>query len=116
VCLVGLAERRLSGTGRRATGWAHGAYVAFVIQGPVLMGLACAARPLDAPAELKAPLVGAAGIAVCFWLGRHLGFLTGPRHRRARPPQWTGLRPDLPGPGSVARAAVEPPCESPEAP
>jgi hypothetical protein len=80
------------------------------------MGLACAARPLDAPAELKAPLVGAVGIAVCFWLGRHLGFLTGPRHRRARPPQRTGLRSDLPGPRSAARATAEPPRESPEAP
>jgi pyruvate, water dikinase len=44
------------------------------------------------------------------------GFLTGPRHRRAHPPQRTGLRPDLPGRRSAARAAAEPPCESPEAP
>jgi hypothetical protein len=117
VCLVGLAERRLSGAGRRASGWAHGAFGAFVIQGPVLMAFACAARLFEAPAELKAPLVGAAGITVCFWLGRHLIVLSGPWHRRARPQQWTGLRADLPGPQSAARAAaVEPPCDPPEAP
>jgi hypothetical protein len=78
VWLVGLAERRLNGAGRRATGWARSAFAAFVIQGPVLMAFASAARVLDAPAEIKAPLVGAAGITVCFWLGRHLPFLSGP--------------------------------------
>jgi hypothetical protein len=114
VCLVGLAEGRLSGTGRRATGWAHGAYVAFVIQGPVLMGLACAARLLDGPAELKGPLVGAAGIAVCFWLGRHLGVLSSPRHHRGRPQQPAGLRLDRDL--RSAGGATEPPYDPPEAP
>jgi hypothetical protein len=69
VWLVGLAERRLAGSGRRATAWARAAFAAFVIQGPVLMVLAVALRGLDAPAEVKAPLVAAAGIAVCFFLG-----------------------------------------------
>jgi hypothetical protein len=47
-----------------------------VIQGPVLMTLASAIRPLDAPAEIKAPLVATAGIIVCFWLGRRLPLLS----------------------------------------
>lgn len=83
VWLVGLAERRLAGSGPRVTGWARGAFAAFVIQGPVLMTLAVAARGFDGPAELKAPLVAATAIAACFWLGRRLPFLAGPR----RPPR-----------------------------
>jgi Acyltransferase family len=86
VWLVGLAEHRLAGTGRHATGWAGGAFVAFVVQGPVLMGLASASRPLDVPAEIKASLVAAAAIMLCFWLGRRLPSLPSPRHRRAGSP------------------------------
>jgi hypothetical protein len=87
VGLVGLAERRPGLLGRRGARWASGAYAAFVIQGPVLMVLASAARPLDVPAEVKAPLVAAAGVVVCFWLGRRLPLLSGgarPRRGRAR--------------------------------
>jgi hypothetical protein len=40
-----------------------------VLQGPVLLTLAIAARPLALPAEAKAFLVGALGVPVCFWLG-----------------------------------------------
>lgn len=85
VWLVGFAERRVAGGGQRATGWTRGAFVAFVIQGPVLMALASAARLLDAPAEIKAPLVAAVGIPLCFWLGRHLKRVPGPAGRPARP-------------------------------
>lgn len=74
VWLVGAAERGLSRHGRLATGWSRGAFVAFVIQGPVLMAVASAGRLLDAPAEVKAPLVAAVSIGLCFWLG-HLAVL-----------------------------------------
>ncbi len=77
VWLVGLAERRLAGTGHRATRWTRAAFTAFVIQGPVLMVLASAARLLPAPAEVKAPLVAAAAITTCFWIGGHLPLLPG---------------------------------------
>jgi Acyltransferase family len=87
VWLVSLAERRLGGAGPRAARWARSAFAAFVIQGPVLVALASAARVLDAPAEVKAPLVGVLGITVCFWLGRHLPFLSGPGNRPARDQQ-----------------------------
>jgi pimeloyl-ACP methyl ester carboxylesterase len=72
VFLIGGAERRLARSGPRATRWSGAAFAAFVIQGPVLLALAAAARPLPAPAEVKAPLVAAGGIAACFWLGRLL--------------------------------------------
>jgi Acyltransferase family len=86
VWLVGVAERRLVRGGRRATGWARSAFAAFVIQGPILLAFAGAARVLDAPAEIKASLVGAAGIMVSFWLGRRLPFLSDSGRRRARYP------------------------------
>jgi hypothetical protein len=89
VWLVGLAERRLHGSGPRAAGWARGAFAAFVIQGPVLMAVASAGRLLDAPAGVKAPLVAAIAIALCFWLGRHLTSLAGTTRRAApRPEQY----------------------------
>ncbi|MFC5235907.1 acyltransferase [Pseudonocardia zijingensis] len=72
VWLVGLAERALSAGGAHATRWARGAFGAFVIQGPVLMAVASAGRLLDAPAEIKAPLVAALSITLCFWIGGHL--------------------------------------------
>ena len=80
VWLVGLAERRLAGAGPRARRWVGAAFAAFVIQGPVLMVLASAMRPFPLPAEVKAPVVAAVAIAVCFRLGRHVPFLA------ARPP------------------------------
>ncbi len=84
VWLVGLAERRCLDEAPATDGWAKGAFAAFVIQGPVLMALASAARPLDLPAELKAPLVAALGIMACFWLGARLRFPSS-RPRDSRP-------------------------------
>ncbi|WP_281690123.1 acyltransferase family protein [Pseudonocardia thermophila] len=62
--LVGIAERR-----ERAPRWSRGAYVAFVVQGPVLLAFAVALRPLPAPAELKAPVLAVGAVVVCFALG-----------------------------------------------
>ncbi len=93
VWLVGLCERRLDGAGPRATRWSHAAFAAFVIQGPVLMAFASTGRFVPVPAEVKAPLVAAAAVAACFWIGSHLpvrprpavpGASTGPS--RAVPP------------------------------
>jgi Acyltransferase family len=80
VWLVGLAERHARAPRRRRAGWARGAYLAFVVQGPVLMVLATALRPFGLPAEVKGPLVAAGAIVACFWLGRHL-----PRRLPGRP-------------------------------
>jgi hypothetical protein len=95
VGLVGLAERRFVGAGRR---WAGGAYAAFVIQGPVLMGVAGAARLLEAPAEVKAPLVAAAGIVLCFWLGRRLPMLSERDRRDPHPRRPAFPADEEPGP------------------
>lgn len=90
VWLVGIAEHRLGGAGQRVAGWARGAFAAFVLQGPVLMAVASAWRPLDLPAGVKAPLVAAIAIVLCFWLGRHLALLletarrAGPRREQSR--------------------------------
>lgn len=67
--LVGLAQRRLTGQGAFAEGLARSAYVAFVVQGPILLALATAMRPLQLPAEVKAPVVGAGAIALSFAIG-----------------------------------------------
>lgn len=77
VWLVGLAEHRLGAGGPRAARWSRAAFAAFVIQGPVLMAIASAGRLLDAPAEIKAPLVATVGIVLCFWFGHHLTSLVG---------------------------------------
>ncbi|MGW6447579.1 acyltransferase family protein [Lentzea sp. NPDC055074] len=67
--LIGLAQRRLTRQGPFAEGLARSAYVAFVVQGPILLSLAAGLRPLDVPAEVKAPLVGAGAIALSFAIG-----------------------------------------------
>jgi pimeloyl-ACP methyl ester carboxylesterase/nucleotide-binding universal stress UspA family protein len=94
VWLVGLAERRLRAGGPHAVHWGRSAFAAFVIQGPVLMAVASAGRLLDAPAEVKAPLVAALSITLCFWIGGHLTSLVGVT--RAAVPRR--------GAGAVARA------------
>lgn len=67
--LIGLAQRRLTGQKPFAEGLARSAYVAFVVQGPILLSLATAMRPLDLPAEVKAPVVGAGAIVLSFAIG-----------------------------------------------
>ncbi|SDP92754.1 acyltransferase family protein [Lentzea jiangxiensis] len=79
--LIGLAQRRLARQGPFAEGLARSAYVAFVVQGPVLLTLATGLRPLDLPAEVKAPAVGAGAIALSFAIG---WFVTSRRGASAR--------------------------------
>lgn len=67
--LIGLAQRRLTGQGPLAQGLARSAYVAFVVQGPILLAIATAMRPLDLSAEAKALLVGTTAIAASFAIG-----------------------------------------------
>ncbi len=69
VWLLGMAQQYLTSGGRIRDGAIRSSFAAFVLQGPVLIMLALAMRPLPAPAEVKAPLVGALGIVVCFGLG-----------------------------------------------
>lgn len=69
VALLGLAQRRLTASGSVATACSRGAFVAFVVQGPVLVLLATALRPAALPAEVKALLVMVLAAVACFWLG-----------------------------------------------
>jgi hypothetical protein len=67
VWLLGAAQRHLD----RPLRWvspaaARGAYGAFLPQGPVPIGLALAVRPVPVPAEVKAFIVAAAGVAASF--------------------------------------------------
>lgn len=72
VWALGLAQRRLTHGGRLSTACGRAAFAAFVLQAPVLLTLAIAARPIDLPAEGKAVLVGALAVPACFALGRLL--------------------------------------------
>ena len=69
VWLLGFAQRVFTWSGPLATACARGAFPAFVLQGPVLVLLAVAQRPLDLPAEVKGPLLVAVSLATSFWLG-----------------------------------------------
>jgi hypothetical protein len=69
VWLLGVAQRRLN----RSFRWARpvisrSSYGAFMLQGPVLIALAIALRPLPLPAEVKALIVAAGGVAGSFAL------------------------------------------------
>lgn len=67
--LLGFAQRNFTRTGVIRAAAVRGSFAAFVLQGPVLLALATAIRPFDAPAEVKAPLVAVLGIVMCFGLG-----------------------------------------------
>ena len=66
VWLLAWAQRRLTS---RASEVARGAYAAYLLQAPVLLGLEMSARSLDWPAVAKAILVAAFAVAGCFSLG-----------------------------------------------
>ena len=66
--LLGSAQRHTHSRQRLGRGLARGAYGAFVVQGPVLIALALALRPLALPAEVKALAVAAAGVGASFAL------------------------------------------------
>ncbi|WP_446215240.1 acyltransferase family protein [Micromonospora sp. IBHARD004] len=69
VWALGTAQRRLLNGGRLSVACGRASYAAFALQGPVLLILAIAGRPLPLPAEAKALGVGALGVPACFWLG-----------------------------------------------
>jgi hypothetical protein len=73
VWLLGAAQRRLDDPPtRRGRAVARSAFAAYILQGPVLIGLALALRPVDLPAEIKALFVAGLGVAGSFALGRVL--------------------------------------------
>jgi hypothetical protein len=70
--LLAAAQRHLTGWTRHGPALARSAYAAFVLQAPVLIGLALAMRPVPVPAEIKAVAVALGGLALSFGLGRLL--------------------------------------------
>jgi glucan biosynthesis protein C len=71
IWLLAAAQRHLAWLWRGAA-LAPSAYGAFVLQAPVLIGLALAMRPVPAPAEVKAATVALGGLVLSFGLARLL--------------------------------------------
>jgi hypothetical protein len=68
--LLTLAQQHLYRATRFGRALARSAYAAFLLQAPVLIGLAAALRPVPVPAGVKALTVVVGGLAGSFGLGR----------------------------------------------
>ena len=68
VWLLAVAQHHLARPVPAGDTLARSAYGAFILQTPILIGLALALRPLDLPAEAKALIVAAGGVTVSFAL------------------------------------------------
>ncbi len=79
VWVLGFAQRRLDRQGALGRALARSAYGAFLMQAPVLLGLALAMRPFDLPAEVKALVVAGVGVVASFALAYPLVTRTGLR-------------------------------------
>jgi len=70
--LLAVAQHRLRGRLPGGAWLARSAFAAFILQTPVLIGLALALRPIDLPAEVKALVVAAVGVAMSYGLAHLL--------------------------------------------
>jgi hypothetical protein len=68
IWILSFVQRHLSGTGPLRRALARSSYLAFMLQGPVLVGLALALRPVDLTGDVKALLVATFGIVLSFAL------------------------------------------------
>jgi peptidoglycan/LPS O-acetylase OafA/YrhL len=68
IWVLSFVQRHLNGSGRLRRAAARGSYAAFMLQGPVLVGLALALRPVELPGDVKALLVAALGVVCLFAL------------------------------------------------
>lgn len=68
VWILGAAQQKLRGFIRRGAAFRRSSYAAFLVQGPVLIGIALVLRPLEVAAEVKAVMVAAGGVAGSFAL------------------------------------------------
>jgi hypothetical protein len=69
VWLLALAQRWLTHRAAGLTHWARGAYLAYLLQAPVLIGLEIAERSLPWPAVIKAVTVAVLAVVGSFTLG-----------------------------------------------
>jgi hypothetical protein len=68
IWVLSFAQRRLNGSGPVRKVMARSSYAAFMLQGPVIVGLELAFRPADLPGDVKALFVATLGIALSFAL------------------------------------------------
>jgi peptidoglycan/LPS O-acetylase OafA/YrhL len=68
IWVLAFAQRHLDRSGRLRRAMARSSYAAFMLQGPVLVGLAVAFRPTGLPGDVKALLVAALGVVGSFAL------------------------------------------------
>jgi len=66
IWVLAFAQRHLNGSGRLRRAMARSSYMAFMLQGPVLVALALALRPADLTGDVKALLVATLGIVFSF--------------------------------------------------
>jgi hypothetical protein len=72
IWVLAVAQRSFDRAGRRGQALARSAYAAFLVQGPVLVGLAVLLRPVPVGVAIKAGCVAGLGVVLCFALGRQL--------------------------------------------
>jgi hypothetical protein len=68
VWVLAFAQRHLNGSGPLRRAMARSSYLAFMLQGPVPVGIAIALRPIDLTGDVKALLVATLGIVGSFAL------------------------------------------------
>jgi hypothetical protein len=68
IWVLAVAQRHLNRSGPVRRAMTRGSYAAFMLQGPVLFGLAVALRPFDLPGDIKALVVATLGIVGSFAL------------------------------------------------
>lgn len=68
IWVLAFAQRHLNGSGPLRRAMARSSYLAFMLQGPVLVGLALALRPVDLSGDVKALVVASLGVVGSFAL------------------------------------------------
>jgi peptidoglycan/LPS O-acetylase OafA/YrhL len=68
IWVLALAQRRMDRQGALGRALARSSYGAFLLQGPVLLGLALAMRAIDVPGDVKALVVAGLGLVFSFAL------------------------------------------------
>jgi peptidoglycan/LPS O-acetylase OafA/YrhL len=66
IWLLGVAQRRLDGIGPVRAALARSSYAAYLLQAPVLVGLALLLRPVPLVGDAKALILAVVGAALCF--------------------------------------------------
>jgi len=66
IWVIAFAQRRLNSMGRLRRAMARSSYLAFMMQGPVLVAIALVLRPMDLPGDVKALVVSTLGVIGSF--------------------------------------------------